>query len=106
MPAAEPEAEPGGPPAAAVTPAAEPQDLAEIAPPADLADLLGSSSLWKLQEAPQSPFEELQEHRAHSQWDELGGLTSDQQWASNGLPKPPPKLLWTTKGLCLQQGHG
>ena len=64
MPAAEPEAEPDGQPAAAVTPAAEHGDLAEIAPPADLANLLGSSSFWKLQQAPQSPFEELQGYRA------------------------------------------
>ena len=66
MPAAEPEpeAEPDGQPAVAVTPSAEHEDLAEIAPPADLADLLGSSSFWKLQQAPQSPFEELQEYRA------------------------------------------
>ena len=59
MPAAEPEAEPGGQPVAA-----EHEVLAEIANPADLADLLGSSSFWKLQQAPQSPFEELQGYRA------------------------------------------
>ena len=80
MPAAEPKAEFGGQLAAAVTLAAEPQDLAEIAPPADLADLLGSSSLWKLQEAPQSPFEELQEHRAQS--GAAAGGPYKPQWAT------------------------
>ena len=61
-PAAEPEAEPDGQPAAAVAPATEHEDLAETATPADLADLLGSSSSWK--QAPQSPFEELQGYKA------------------------------------------